>query len=463
MPITKHDKQELDQIHAEWGERFGGCKNDYFALLYLTKKFKCRPDEIAHQVTFGGNDYGLDGYHIDPVARNLYLYQFKWSENHNLFKESMEQLAKKGLERVLGSPLADPSQNELLNNLRADLHEHKSLIERVYIHFVFKGDVETADNSEGLRSRRENLENKCHLLHQYFANPQVELTVEFISDRRRPPLPPPVESHTLALSDSTCVKTTDGKQMYVGFIPLMDLYRIYKSLSQRFFDRNIRFGLSADNPPNRHIREALADIVLKNKLASDTFCFNHNGITLAAEQLMPQDGHAVVRVPRLLNGAQTITSLAQFLQDNEDNPLLKTNGGVLENIRVMAKIVIDDPFSDFVTNVTICNNRQNPVEPWNLRANDRIQCDLHDKFREDLAIFYSRHENAFRSYSVDELEEMGYESPQDIRIRPLAQTFLAVQGEIKKTNELPDVFENQKFYEGHVSGRAISTAMLARS
>ena len=108
MPITKHDKQELDQIYNDFGEQYGGCKNDYFALLYMTKKFRCRADEIAHQVAFGGNDYGLDGYYIDPVARNLYLYQFKWSENHNLFKESMEQLAKKGMERFFGTPLADP-------------------------------------------------------------------------------------------------------------------------------------------------------------------------------------------------------------------------------------------------------------------------------------------------------------------------------------------------------------------
>ena len=187
--------------------------------------------------------------------------------------------------------------------------------------------------------------------------------------------------------------------------------------------------------------------MLKTKVPPDYFCFNHNGITLAAEQLTPQDGHANVRVPRLLNGAQTLTTLAAFLQEYEDNPLLKTHGELLESIRVLAKIVVDDPFSDFVTNVAICNNRQNPVEPWNLRANDRIQCDLHGKFKEEVGIFYSRHENAFRGYTVDELEEMGYESPRDIRIRPLAQTFLAVQGEIKKMAQLPEVFENQRYYD----------------
>ena len=100
--LTKHDKQELDQIHSDWFDKYGGCEEDYFACLYLTKKFHSSVPDIAHQIAFGGNDYGLDAYHIDRGARNLYLYQFKWSENHNLFKGSMDRLAKDGMQRIFG-------------------------------------------------------------------------------------------------------------------------------------------------------------------------------------------------------------------------------------------------------------------------------------------------------------------------------------------------------------------------
>ncbi|MBI3466149.1 MAG: hypothetical protein HY000_24305, partial [Planctomycetes bacterium] len=70
-----------------------------------------------------------------------------------------------------------------------------------------------------------------------------------------------------------------------------------------------------------------------------------------------------------------------------------------------------------------------------------------DKLREEAGVFYSRQENAFRNYSFEDLEEMGVETARDVRIRPLAQTFLAVQGEITRMSKLPDVFENQKWYE----------------
>ena len=448
MALTKSDKQELDQLYSDWSDKYGGCKEDYFACLYLAKKHRCSVPDIAHQVAFGGNDYGLDAYFIDRDARNLYLYQFKWSENHNLFKDSMDRLAKDGMARIFGNPMADPLANPLLNTLRAELHEHKAVIDRVYIHFVFKGDREAADNSQGLQNRLENLQNRSHLVQDYFANPNVELKIEFISDFRPPLTPVPQESHAVAFTDSVCVCTADGqKVMYVGFLPLMDLHRIHKSLGQRFFDRNIRFGLQPDNMPSSKIREALADIVLKQRLSPEVFCFNHNGVSLAAEKLLLENGQAVLKVPRLLNGAQTITSVAKFLLDNEGHPALESNAAGLAAIRVLAKIVVDDPSSDFVMNVTICNNRQNPVEPWNLRANDRIQCDLHDRLREEVQIFYSRQENAFHNYLYEDLEERGYQTAKDMRIRPLAQTFLAVQGEIKKMSELPDVFENQRWYE----------------
>ena len=177
MPITKQDKQELAQIHSDWSERYGGCKEDYFACLYLKAKFRCDIPELAPHIAFGGNDYGLDAYCIDREAKNLYLYQFKWSENHNLFKDSLDRLAKDGMHRIFGNAMADPCANELLNTLRAELQEYKSVIKHVLVHFVFKGDVDQAEESEGLRSRKENLENKIHLVHEYFGDPDVEASL----------------------------------------------------------------------------------------------------------------------------------------------------------------------------------------------------------------------------------------------------------------------------------------------
>ena len=318
MPIKTIDQQRLDSLYAEHHGRYGGRKEDYFALLYLTRKFKVDVDEVAHQVAFGGNDYGIDSYFFDRDARNLYLFQFKWSEDHGQFKGSMERLAKDGLARIFGSTNQDPGQNDVLSYLKKDLREHRELINRVYIHFVFKGDVDAAERSEGLSNRLEDIGNKAHLVTHFFGR-DVELQPDFIADKPGHKGPPPAQSYLVHLRESGTA-THEGRTMRVGFMPLMELYGIFKALGQKFFDRNIRAALSPDNAPNKKIREALDRIVLKEAEEPSIFVFRHNGVTLAAERVRIADGEMTLHVPRLLNGAQTVSSVARFLEEKRGQP-----------------------------------------------------------------------------------------------------------------------------------------------
>jgi AIPR protein len=279
----------------------------------------------------------------------------------------------------------------------------------------------------------------------YFGR-EIELQIDFIADKPGKKGPPPAQSYEITLSQH--LETVhDGIKMYLGFVPLNELHMIYVSLRELFFDRNIRGALSDDNPPNKKIREALENIVLKGTDEASVFAFRHNGVTLAAEKATLLDGHIRLHVPRVLNGAQTISSVGRFLESRGDNPLLKQNRDKLEAVQVIAKIIVDVPTSDFVTQVTISNNRQNRVDPWALRAMEMRQVDLADKLRGERGIFYSRQEGVFENLTDEEREEMGIEESRAIHIRPLAQTFLAVQGDIYNMGHLPDVFESRGLYE----------------
>jgi hypothetical protein len=467
MPIKQADEQKLDNLFALHKGTYSGGREDYFAFLYLTRKFGAEPEEIAHQVSFGNNDYGFDAYFLDRPGKNLYLFQFKWTEDHQQFKKSLERLTADGMNRVFGNVSPDPTKSDLLIYLKRDLAECRDLIERVYVHFVFKGDVDAADKSDGLSHRREDLQAKQHLVWQYFGR-EAQFDVAFISDKPGMLAPRKREVFDVHV-DGRGVALHDGRAMHVGFLSLTALHEMYGTLGQLFFDRNIRASLSQDNAPNRKIREALDRIVLRQVDEPSVFAFRHNGVTIAAERVEAlDDGKMVLHVPRLLNGAQTVSSLARFLEQNRDNPALRRSKDRLDAIQVLAKIIEDDPSSDFVTQVTISNNQQNPVHPWALRAMDRRQVDFADKFREELGIYYSRQEGAFESLSGDELEEMGIESDRDIRIKPLAMTFLAVQGDVANMKNLSEVFESQKLYEStfkqsyqHVDARAIILAYKA--
>lgn len=447
MAIAPRDTTRLHELYDRFQSyKPGLTREDFFPVLYATKKFRCAAEEVLDTTNLGDGSLGLDAYFLDREARNLYLLVCEWSEDHNKLKDRLRDLAKIGMEQLFGS--SETRESPFLERFRADVQEFRELIDRVYVQCVFKGDAEAAEKSKGLSDRREELEGKSLLIASWFAPREVQFRTEFIADRRAPPPPPPNDTHEVGFVEKASLETPDKLHvLHIGFMRLMDLHRMHLNLGSKFFDRNIRAGLSPDNPPNRKIREALGNIAIRKTESPELFAFHHNGITIAALQVDFAKDKAVLRVPRLLNGAQTVSSLSRFLEDAEASPI-KPDLAALERVQVIAKLVVEDPWSDFVTAITISNNQQNPVEPWNLRANDRIQCDLYDVFLEKLGLYYSRQENAFEALSQEELDDMGVlDTTKSLKIRPLAQTFLAAQGELALMTHLPEVFENQKNYE----------------
>ncbi len=238
----------------------------------------------------------------------------------------------------------------------------------------------------------------------------------------------------------------NGERMTVGFIRLIDLYSVYQEMGQCFFERNIRDALPEHKAVNQSIERSFRRIVLEGKDDPLIFAFNHNGVSLSAETLDESDGQFKVTEPRLLNGAQTVTTLKRFLEHNAGNNKLADGKDALGLVQVMCRI-ITGATPEFVTTVTINNNRQNPVEPWNLHANDMIQLELQDKFRDDLGIYYQRQEGAFKNLSDEDLEEQGITESHAIELTPLARTFLVSDGEVGKLSRFREVFEEDRNYD----------------
>jgi len=458
MGITKRD---LDQTFEQHKAQYGGRKEDYFPLLYLVREFEKTPDQVANHVAFGEDvPEGLNAFHVDVNRRNLYLFQFQWSAQHQSFKEPLRRLAHEGMERIFGPPPQTPGR--LLLELRERLHEDGAVIDKVLVHFIYNGDPEDADRSAALDSLREDLEAKKHLLDRCFEGRNVTLTFRFISNEMRGPR---VGDHTrtthryeFTLPKLIATTTEGGEKLHVGFVGVLDLYKMYREMGQRLFARNIRAGLDPDGPINKKIGAAFADVV-EGKSPASAFVFNHNGITIAAEQLDVEGDVAHITEPRVLNGAQTITSLATFIERFDSSKPQGEHGDRLGAAQVLAKIVTGAP-EPFLTAVTINTNQQNPVEPANLRASDSIQLELQDKFRDELAgILYARQENLRKSLTEEEMLEQGFDPNQSraIEIKRLARTFLAAQGEVDRMSRLNEVFETEGQYRSCFAERYLKS------
>ena len=355
-----------------------------------------------------------------------------------------------GMQQIFVAPNRDDKKNQILLQLRACLVDNRALIDQICFRFVFTGDPEEAERSKVLEKLREDLENKRYLLDHVFGERDVRFVVDFRSSSGRVgslSTPRQAKAFTVPLTDLVTVAGPSDQKMHIGFIRLIDLSQMHSALGSRFFDHNIRYGLGESEAVNRAISRSLRQIVLDRTEEPSGFAFNHNGITLYAEKVEPEGDQCRLTAPRLLNGAQTVTTVASFREANKDNPKLAEGRAVFDEIRVLCK-VITQADQKFVTRVTINNNRQNPVEPWNLHANDMIQLDLQDKFRSDLQIYYERQENAFEQLSTEDLEEYGIrEESRAVQMLKLTQVFLVTDGCISRLSEMRRVFEDDKVYE----------------
>jgi hypothetical protein len=446
MVITESD---LRQIHKRLKPLHGGLWQDCFAVAYLMKEFKISEEEAAEYSSFGANDYGFDAFYLSETRRNLYLYQFKFTTDHKQFADSLVRMTEAGMERVFGNPLQDQNQNRLLDALRSSLYEKKDVVERVFIHCVFTGDPAKAESNKHLESLREDLEARRHFLATYFKRP-VDLAFEFIKDHKSDGIkkpPPPHFEFPFDFGDHVHRVSTDaGHTLILGTVPLVQLVGFLTAMGPKLFARNIRFGIGSDTAPNRAIKKALGDILLRGSDPPEAFTFFHNGITLTAEALREGPPATIVE-PRVLNGAQTITTARAFLDSEVKNPQLAKAQDSLAKIRVITRLVMSPPGkADFITKVTINNNKQNPVEPSNLRANDAIQLQFDDAFHDQLKIFYERQVGAFKAMQDSDLEELGFQPGRAIELTRFAKTILASQGKLKLMSYIQDVFEQDAKY-----------------
>jgi hypothetical protein len=449
-------KEEIEQ-KTNALKKFGANNHHSFAYLTLLNEYKVLENEILDCIIFDKKSKGFNAFYLDRARKNLYLFYFCYTEQIKNLKEPIQFINQSELSFIFGDVKEVPDH---LSTLKSLLVENTDSINRVYFNFYTNVESDKLHNSETLNSLREDLESKKYTIDNFFQSKKVSLIIDFLSNKNKKRsfhITNKSNSFSIHFSNFIEKQNTTNHRLLLGYIKLLDIYNLYLQMGSRLFDKNIRSGLSPENGPNKSIRKSLKSILNSQEDPND-FCFHHNGITISASNVEIQNGKILLIEPRILNGAQTITSFVKFIEENgKVNP--EDNKGV-KSIEVLGKIIIPDKNSnpnEFISSVTINTNRQNPVEPWNLRASDLIQLEFSDKFKDDLGIFYERQENSFDSMSLEELDELGIQQDKTILIKKLAQTFLALQGEIDKINKLREIFEDEKKYNNTFKNKYIES------
>lgn len=431
--------KDVTEAWKKYGERYKGHKDQYIGPVYISQKFNLPLPIAFDYFNFNPHNTGFDGYYLDASKGNFYFFISNMKATDEQIMTQLQQFIENGIPQIFGK--ADVSRN-LVKKAKVEVFEGRSRIVNVFVKILYPGSVDDLEQSEVFNALREELEKKNLVINEMLRKNNISVGIIVGDDI----IITPSEEHKyeLRFEKGMRMEADGGEQMQMGFVRLMDMHKIHMEMKHRLFEKNIRFGLNEEKAPNIAIRSALKNI-LEEKVSPDYFTFHHNGITIFAEKAEFKGDKLVLGEPRVLNGAQTITTLSRFLEAHKKEASYKEKDQLLNRIKVIAKIITRCN-EGFITQITISNNRQNPVEPWNLRANDMIQLKLADKMRK-AGIFYERQENSFAHLSEEEMNELQIDQNKDIKIRKLALTFLAYQGELDKMNTIGKVFENDNYYE----------------
>lgn len=435
-----------------------------FALRWLETEHALTQDRALLQVAIKDSPVlGVHGFHIDEPKRTLILLVCNASKSVADFADSLSAISRTGLSTLFDSrsegsddplaaiigptALASPSSH-FQRQLQAAMDESKALVSTINFRLVFFGDPEVAAKAELVKNFQEDIIQLRPLIERRFGRPDIEVTCTVKSADGSTSIPDKLKGYrqTIGMANHVRTEGPDGQVLHVGTVSLKELLQMYRALHIRFLSRNVRAALNASTGSNQALAKAFLEVA-RGDSPPELFLFRHNGVTLTATACTASDDHLELVEPQILNGAQTVTTLARVCADlKARDELSKAAEARLAKLFVVGRVITNGS-REFVTSVTIASNRQNPIMPWHLRAHDDVQSRLQSWFVDHTGLYYQVQEGAFEGMTEEELEAQGVlDSDKCLEIRKLAQTFLAGDGAIDKMQKLKAVFEDDGIY-----------------
>ena len=166
-----------------------------------------------------------------------------------------------------------------------------------------------------------------------------------------------------------------------------DFYEAFRQHEWNLFEWNVRFQIH-NSPINRRIVSTLTK--LKGR---KNFHHYNNGLLITCKNYRRDDVRHRLKLigPQIVNGCQTVRSICEAYENMtpEDQKHFR------ETVRLQVKIIkTTDP--EFINELVISTNDQNPMNPRNLKSNSAEQRDIQLSFR-TAKWFYERKDGEFKS------------------------------------------------------------------
>jgi hypothetical protein len=265
-----------------------------------------------------------------------------------------------------------------------------------------------------------------------------------------PSIPPAPKLYSIDKIPNTRVDLRHNAYLELAYVSLHSLVGLYRQRGDVLFDKNIRLSLVGKRQARERLvnpMEETLDAIATGQLSSSIFPFYHIGVTLAARSATDTDGSLLnIEAPSVINGCQTISIANEYLRKLEKQ---KNDEAIsrFRQVKVIAKVVIGTT-SDELKEITNANNRQNPIENWQLFSNDPIHIEIEAALK-DIGIFYERQEGKFDTLMKNAENARNYPATNGtyVTVVGLGQVIALSRGDLSKAAKPSDVFVRKKNHD----------------
>jgi len=378
------DRLEYTVNEAEDLEGF----NEHVAFSYLVADLFEGPNDDNFRYTDGANDNGIDFYVANDSSFSI--YQCKMPELDTIGNQKAPiSFGKEPIRELVSGiqMLQDKDKEYKLNPALARLRTHyqrdidvdpenTSLIATVA---VFGELTESAQQL--LEAEKNRLKNEYDVtlrlldwkdiashIHKWDEPHEIDINIEITYEK------------------DEILKRKD--YLYV-LAHAFDFYKAFDQNEWNLFDWNVRLQIKGSSI-NRKIMNAL-----KHQKTQKSFHHNNNGLLITCRQYTVREADNLIRVKgaQIINGCQTVSAI----RDAYDQLTPREQQLFREHTLVQTKILkTTDP--EFIGELVISTNNQNPMNSRNLRSNLGEQKTIQRSFANlNPKWFYQRKDGEFDS------------------------------------------------------------------
>ena len=354
------NKQEfVERIDRETKSYINSVRQERASFLawFLINYFKLEEDTALDMICDSPNDKGIDGIYVDEINEEIYIFQSKYSPNHQ------SDQGDNDLRNFIGSRSWFLSKENILsldNSLASA--ELKSLIKRLDVYDRIEKKYELY--CVFVTNKKFNIDAKEFL---GVVGPNFEaydfkrMYDEYIYTGKDLPV---IDEFEFPIDNQKLIHgTTDGKNKYFMFpAKVKSLTQLRGIQDKTLFTKNVRYSLGRTRV-NRDIKKTI-----QNTDEHKNVFLYHNGITLICQTTEQDDSHLKIINYSVVNGCQSTVTFYE------------NKNYLSDDLEILVKVIETGDEENLARKITYYTNNQNSISLKDLKSNDKIQQDIQEDF-----------------------------------------------------------------------------------